>query len=83
MADKRTLRAGPRTVGFLGPRSTSFTLAWLATHRDRLRTLLLGGTRLSVLVIWDRRGAELVPHDDDEVAAIRRLIYGPREAQDD
>jgi hypothetical protein len=77
MMDERALTRRNRIIGFLGPRSSSFTLAWLATHRDRLRSMVLGGKRLTVLVIYDRRGAELVPHDDVELEAIRRLVYGP------
>lgn len=76
--DERTLRiGGNRAFGVLGPVSSCFTLAWLATHRKRLRTLLLGGKRLSVLVVWDRKGSEKVPHDDAEVLALRRIVYGP------
>lgn len=75
--DERTVTGKYRTLGFLGPKSSSFTLAWLATHRDRLRTLVAGGKRLSVLVIWDTQGARQLHHDEDEVEAMRRIVYGP------
>lgn len=75
--DERVLSGKYRTVGVLGPRASSFTLAWLATHRDRLRTVLLGGKRLSVLVVWDKRGAETVVRTDAEVDALRTVVYGP------
>jgi hypothetical protein len=48
----------------------------LATHRDRLRTLVLGGRRLSLLVIWDQQGATAVDHSDAEVDAIATIVYG-------
>lgn len=75
--DERVIRRDTGPIGYLGPFSSSFTLAWLATHRDRLRTLILGGRRLSVLLIWDTKGGTYVDHDDEEVAAIKRLVYGP------
>jgi len=74
--DEHVLTTGYRTAGLLGPWSSSFTLAWLATHRRRLHTLLLGGKRLSILLIWDTKGSEPVPHSDDEVAAIGTIVYG-------
>lgn len=82
MRDERTITRGDRLIGLLGPKSSSFTFAWMATHRDRLRTLVLGGHRLSVLVVWDRKGRTRIDHDDDEVAAIRRLVYGAKEDTD-
>jgi len=78
MKDERTVPGRYRTAGFLGPISSCFTLAWLASHRDRLHTLLLGGKRLSLLVIWDRKGAALAERTDAEVDAIRTLVYGER-----
>lgn len=78
MRDNHSITLCDRTIGVLGPLASSFTLAWLATHRGRLRTLVLGGRKLSVLVVWDRAGRTLVDHDDDEVAALRRIVYGPR-----
>lgn len=82
--DERTLEGENRVAGFLGPQSSSFTLAWLAGHRDRLRTLILGGKRLSVLVVWDRKGTQEVHRTEAEVDAIRTIVYGPaahRESQ--
>lgn len=82
--DERTVAVGDRRIGILGPFSSSLTLAWMATHRDRLRALLLGGKRLSVLVTWDRRGAERVEHSDAEVDALHTIVYGypPRRGDD-
>lgn len=65
-----------RALGVLGARASSMTLAWLASHRDRFRTVLLGGHRLSVLVIWDRRGGEKVDRSGDDERAIYQLTYG-------
>lgn len=65
-----------RLWGFMGPVASSFTLAWLATHRGRLRTLILGGRRLSVLVVWDRKGTEELDHSEAEVDALRTIVYG-------
>lgn len=81
-ADERTLTYRDRTIGFLGAMSSSFTLAWLATHRDRLRSFILGGPRLTVLVVWDTRGARPVDHSDVEVDALAVIVYGPQPARD-
>jgi len=66
-----------RMLALHGARASSLTLAWLATHRDRLRSLVFGGKRLSVLVVWDTKGATDVEHDDIEVACIKRIVEGP------
>lgn len=77
LIDERVVRPGQhRIAGFLGPISSSFTLAWLASHHERMRTLILGSKRLSVLVIWDTRGSATQPHSDADVAAITQLTYG-------
>jgi hypothetical protein len=76
LSDERTVSGKNRAAGFLGPLASSFTLAWLASHRGRLRTLLLGGKRLSVLVVWDTKGAALVEHPEADVVAIRQLVHG-------
>jgi hypothetical protein len=75
--DERTIRREWSVFGFLGPRASSFTLAWLATHRGRLRTLIAGGRHLSVLVIWDRQGGRRVERTDEEIAALRVVVNGP------
>lgn len=80
--DEHAMTIGPRAFGFLGPVSSCFTLAWLASHRGRLHSLFLGGKRLSLYVVWDSQGSRLVEHDDAEVDAIRRLTYGPVVAED-
>lgn len=74
---KSEIARGERVWGYFTHRKASFTLAWLATHRDRLRLLVLGGKRLSVLIVWDEKGAETVDHDDAEVLALQRIVYGP------
>lgn len=76
MSDERVLSRCDRTVGFLGPWSSSFTLAWLATHRDRLRTFLLGGHRLTVLVVWDTKGQVLACRTEADVDAVRQIVNG-------
>lgn len=76
MSDERSLTIGGRAVGLFGPVSSSVLLAWLASHRHRLRTVLLGGGRLSVLIIWDRKGYELVQRSSADEAAIYQLTYG-------
>lgn len=78
--DERTVLHGSRMFGLLGPVSSSFTLAWLASHRGRLRTLILGGRRLSLLVVYDTQGSRKVEHSDREVDAIGRLTFGGEEA---
>lgn len=76
LPDERTVRTEYGVIGFLGNISSSFTLAWLASHRDRLSTFIVGRKRLSVLVIWDSKGAALAARDDIDVAAIGRLTFG-------
>lgn len=72
----RVLQGKYRRAGVLGPFSSSLTLAWLATHRDRLTTVLLGGKRLCVLAAWDSGGSASVEHSDAEIDAIHQLVYG-------
>ena len=80
-SDDHSITVADRTVAALGPHSSSFTLAWLASHRDRLRTLLLGGRRLSLLVVWDREGRTPAPERSQlEVDAIETVVYGPKRA---
>lgn len=79
--DDHTLTGRLRTVGWLGPVSSCFTLAWLATHRDRLHTFVLGGKRLSVLVIWDERGEELANRSEADVDAVRQIVRGDKDAR--
>lgn len=73
---ERAVGRGERVWGYFTGRKASFTLAWLATHRDRLRLLVLGGKRLSLIVLWDDKGMERVDHSDAEVAALRTIVYG-------
>jgi hypothetical protein len=78
MSDERVIGKA-RRYGFLGPVASSFTLCWLASHRGRLRSLILGGRRLVVIVAWDSKGTERNPRRTDaEVEAIRLITYGPR-----
>lgn len=77
LTDERSISTEHRVAGLLGPRSTSFTLAWLARHRGRLHSLLLGGRRLTLLVIYDHGGAEPAPRPSElEVACLRVVING-------
>lgn len=75
-SDERTVEGRYRVFGYLGPVSSCFTLVWLATHRDRLRTIVLGGKRLSVLVIWDTQGDRPACRSDADVEAVRQVVYG-------
>lgn len=65
-------------AGYLGPVASSFTLAWLATHRGRLRTFLFGLKRLTITVSWDTGGGRSLDHDEAEIEALRRIVYGPK-----
>ncbi len=76
LSDERTLKVGNRIIGFLGPRSASYTFAWLASHRDRLRAFVIGGKRLSITISWDSKGASNVNQTERDVAAIAQLVYG-------
>lgn len=81
--DEHVVGFGDRTIGALGPLASVFTLAWLASHRDRLRTLIVGGHRLSVLVIWDSAGRKHATRSEDDIRAVYQLTYGspwPEEA---
>lgn len=82
IGDERSLNGRYRMAGLLGPMSSTFTLAWLASHRDRLRTLALGGKRLSVLVVWDTKGLALADRSDDDVDAVYQLVYGSPASRD-
>jgi hypothetical protein len=73
---ERSLTWRGRSIGLLGPFASSFTLAWLATHRGRLYSLLLGGKRLSLLVIYDSHGKRIVQRDDREIDAIKTIVWG-------
>ncbi len=75
-----SLHVGDRYFAAGGSVSTCLTLAWLATHRGRLRSLVLGGHRLSILVVWDCKGREELKHSEEEVAALTRIVYGPPRA---
>jgi len=59
------------------------TLAWLATHRNRLRSLHFGGHRLSIVFLWDDKGRAEVDHSQEEVDALVRVVYGPLPTVDD
>lgn len=69
-----------RTISLLGARPSSVMLVWLASHRNRLQTLVLGGHRLSILVVWDRDGQKLVDRSEAEIAAMALVAYGPTDA---
>lgn len=75
--DEHAVTIGQRAFGFLGPVSSCFTLAWLASHRKRLHSFFIGGKRLSIFVVWDSQGSRPVESDDGQIDAIRRLTYGP------
>jgi hypothetical protein len=78
-----TLTRGDRVIGYMGKRASSFTLAWLASHRDRLRTWIVAGHRLSVLVIWDDQGTRKVERNDADLEAIEQLTYGKTAASEE
>lgn len=80
LADEHSVNSEHYVAGLLGPRSTSFTLAWLARHRGRLHSLLLGGRRLTLLVVYDSGGAKPTPRPSElEVACLRVVINGDPE----
>lgn len=74
LGDERSVEWRGRMAGLLGPVSSAFTFAWLATHRDRLRTLVLGGYRLSIFVLWDTKGAARVHRTDAQIEALKTLM---------
>lgn len=74
--DEMTLTRGDRVIGYMGKIASSFTLAWLASHRGRLRTWIFGGRRLSLLIVWDDQGNREVDRTDADLEAIRRLTFG-------
>lgn len=78
--DEHAIQTEHHICGYLGPWSSCFTLAWLASHRDRLRSLILGGKRLTILVVWDTAGTRDAARSDEDVDAIRTLVNGPESA---
>jgi hypothetical protein len=74
--DERVIERGDRLIGYLGPWASCLTLAWLASHRNRLRMLTFGGHKLSVLIMWDTKGRTRVNRTPAQDEAIRTLI-GP------
>lgn len=60
----------------LSPRDTRFMLLWLATHRDRLRSLVLGTSHFTVVLIHDRDGDKTVDRSPVELDAMFTLMNG-------
>lgn len=56
---------------------TSALLVWLASHRGRLRSLVLGGKHLSVIVLWDSAGNCKVHRTEAEENAMGVIVHGP------
>lgn len=81
LGDRRTLRVGDRMIELAGPRTTALLLCWLAAHR-RIRSLTLGGKRLSVLVLWDPQGSAEAGYSDADVDAMERLTFGDQGGDD-
>lgn len=77
IADERTIKRNDRIAGYLGPVASSFTLAWLASHRNRLRSFILGGHKISVVVAYDSKATKRLRHEAVEVAALETIVYGP------
>ena len=78
------LAIGDRRYEAAGAYLTGLTLCWLAAHRW-IRSLLLGGKRLTVLVLWDPKGAAAADIGDADLDAIRQLVgvSSPGEARAD
>lgn len=72
------LGVGGHAVGVFTGVGASVLCGWLARHRGRLRILLFGGKKLSVLVIYDREGSRELPAITlEEAEAVRVLATGP------
>lgn len=65
-----------RMIGLLGHRQSSFLMAWLASHRGRLSTLILGGHRFSLALFYDNAGSKQVSRSKADEHAIYQLTYG-------
>lgn len=74
--DEHTIRRGNRTVGIFGPRSASLLLVWLASHRNRLHAFLVGGHRLSIVILWDSKGGLPVARTDGDLRAMKIVALG-------
>lgn len=74
--DEHVLNGENWIVGFLGPLASTFTLAWLASHRGRLRSIVLGTKRLTILVSYDTKGGEDADRSGEVLDAIYTLVYG-------
>lgn len=71
----RKIQKGDRMLGLFGHRGSQITAAFVALHRNRLTTLLIGGKRLSFMVVWDSKASEsVVPLSETEAAALRVLV---------
>lgn len=70
---ERKLHWRNRVVAIMGPFMTSFTFAWMAAHRGRIRSVLLGGHRFGVIFFWDKGAGEEHNTTELDIAAIRVL----------
>lgn len=78
MKNNYTVTRGDHFVaGVQGPPTTEFTLTWLAFHRNRLWSAILGFKHLTFIVIWDTKGGEYAPEKTDaDIAAMRQIVFG-------
>lgn len=74
--DEHVLNGENWIVGFLGPLASTFTLAWLASHRGRLRSVILGTKRLTIFVSYDTQAGADAAREDSDLDAIYSLVYG-------
>jgi hypothetical protein len=68
------LRWRDRIVSYMGPFTTSFTFAWIAAHRGRIRSFWLGGHKLGIIVLWDKGGLAKQEMSELDIAAIKVLM---------
>lgn len=76
ITDNHTYTSKHNVIGFMGPKATTFTMGWLTLHRRRFCSFMAGTQHFFLIVGWDRKGPATVEKSDEDVAAMRQLIWG-------
>lgn len=73
---RRSFKRGNFVAELMGPKVSSYTFGWLAAHRGRLRTLMIGTTRLVFIVARDSSPDTPSENAPADLEAIAQLVYG-------
>ena len=55
---------GSRMVGYFKEKHAPLLLQWLSTHENRLRIWMLGGKKLSLMIVYDREAELVIPSEE-------------------